>query len=209
MPISAAFTQRCFHQIRLQFRYQFKFLVCIFGASTRSRFCNTRIFTMKGHYYKHVTDRCFVTSSTCPARPARKMVSKPKRCKRAEFIWTKGEAELLLKVTHTYKVQHLLTGTCWESVQSKYADILELFKNELPEMEEEASETCKNYPHTRNEITKEILAAKLKTIRTKFRQVRHTTVKCVCIIIHTCTRYVYSYIYTHTILPSKIIYIYT
>ena len=104
---------------------------------------------MEGRYYKHVTRRCFVvTYFERASRPARKMASKPKRCRRAEFIWTEDEAELLLNVTRNYKVQHLLNGMCWESVRSEYTDILELFKNELQEMEGEASEMFKNYPHT-------------------------------------------------------------
>ena len=58
--ISAAFTRRRFRQIRLQFKFQFEFLVRVFEVSTRGRFRNTRILTMKGRYYKHVTRRCFV-----------------------------------------------------------------------------------------------------------------------------------------------------
>ena len=42
------------------------------------------------------------------------------------------DAELLLNVTHDYKVQHLVDGMCWESVQSKYVDILALLRKELP-----------------------------------------------------------------------------
>ena len=103
------------------------------------------------------------------------MASKPKKCKRTKFIWTEDEAELLLNVTHNYKIQHLINGVCWESVRSKYADILGQFKNELPETEEEANEMIKNYPHKQSEITKEILEAKLKGIRTRFRQVGDTT----------------------------------
>ena len=53
-----------------------------------------------------------------------------------DFVWTDDEAELLLRVTHDYNVQHLDKGTCWESVKTKYSDILELFRKELPENEE-------------------------------------------------------------------------
>ena len=48
-----------------------------------------------------------------------------------KFVWSDDEAELLLCVTHEYKTQHLVNGTCWESVKSKYADILELMRKEL------------------------------------------------------------------------------
>ena len=50
-------------------------------------------------------------------------------------------------------------------------DILELFRKELPATDEEAKELTKDYPHKRNEVTKEILMAKLKSVRNKFRQV--------------------------------------
>ena len=53
------------------------------------------------------------------------------------FVWTDDEVELLLNATHDYKVRHLVEGTCWESVHLKYADILELFINDLIETEEE------------------------------------------------------------------------
>ena len=56
------------------------------------------------------------------------------------------EAELL-NVTHDYKVQHLMAGMCWESMRSKYKDILALFRSELLASEEEASETLRDYPH--------------------------------------------------------------
>ena len=60
-----------------------------------------------------------------------------------EFVWSDDEAELLLCVTHEYKTQHLVNGTCWESVKSKYADILELMRKELPSSEEEANRITK------------------------------------------------------------------
>ena len=61
------------------------------------------------------------------------------------FVWTDDEVELLLNVTHDYKVQHLIEGTCWESVHLKYihVDILELFRNELPKTEEEVRQILK------------------------------------------------------------------
>ena len=80
--------------------------------------------------------------------------------------------ELLLTVTHQYKVEQLAEGTSWESVKSKYVDILKLFQSELPATDKEAQELAKDYRHTKDEITKEILTTKLKAIRHKFRQVR-------------------------------------
>ena len=80
--------------------------------------------------------------------------------------------ELLLNVTHQFKVQQLTEGISWELVKSKYTDILALLKNELLATEEEAAQLVKDYPHTKDEVTKEILTTKLKAIRNKYRQVR-------------------------------------
>ena len=60
------------------------------------------------------------------------------------FVWTDDEVKLLLNVTHNYEVRHLVEGTCWESVHLKYTDILELFRNELPETEEEVRQILRN-----------------------------------------------------------------
>ena len=87
------------------------------------------------------------------------------------LVWTDDEIELLLNVTHQYKVQQLLEGTAWESVKSKYTDIWELFRAELPTTEEEAKFLTKEYPHTKDKVTKHHITTKLKAIRGKFRQV--------------------------------------
>ena len=87
------------------------------------------------------------------------------------FVWTDDESELLFKVTQDYKVQQLADGTAWESVKTKYDDILELFRNELPENAQQAVSLAKDYPHSREEITKDILSTKLKAVRIKYRQV--------------------------------------
>ena len=42
-----------------------------------------------------------------------------------EFIWSDDEAELLLNVVHQYKVRKILEKVDWETVKSKYDDILE------------------------------------------------------------------------------------
>ena len=59
--------------------------------------------------------------------------------KKEDFVWSDDEAELLLNVTHDYKIQNLVNAMCWEFVKSKYADMLELLGKELPASEEEAS----------------------------------------------------------------------
>ena len=88
-----------------------------------------------------------------------------------EYIWTDDEAQLLLEVAHDYKLKHLSEGTCWESVKTKYADILELFRKELPKDAEQARRLGKDYPHKPDEISKEVLTSKIKAIRIKFREV--------------------------------------
>ena len=95
----------------------------------------------------------------------------PKKSGKKEFFWTDDEVELLLTVTQQYKVQQMAEGTSWESVKSKYADILQLFVSELPATEEEASQSVKDYKHRKVDVTKEILTTKLKAIRNKYRQV--------------------------------------
>ena len=87
-----------------------------------------------------------------------------------DFQWTNDEAELLLTVTHDYKVKKVAEGIDWESVKSKYADILELMRNELPSSAEEGSTLLKDYPHSKEKVTKLILTTKLKAVRRKFRQ---------------------------------------
>ncbi len=86
-----------------------------------------------------------------------------------EFKWTDDEAELLLTVANEYKVQKSSESVDWESVKSKYDDILVLMQEALPSSPEEARESGKDYPHERSAITKQILSTKLKNIRLKYR----------------------------------------
>ena len=87
-----------------------------------------------------------------------------------DFVWTDDEVELLLTVTHQYKVQKLMETVDWESIKFKYDDILTKLREELPATEEEAKSLQKDYPHTKEKITKAILTTKLKSVRIKFRQ---------------------------------------
>ena len=68
------------------------------------------------------------------------------------FKWTDNETELLLRVTLEYKVTKAAEGTNRESVQSKYADILDRMLQNYPETPEDGSELNKNYPHKKEEI---------------------------------------------------------
>ena len=42
--------------------------------------------------------------------------------------WTDDEAELLLNVTHDYKVKNISENVDWESFKTKYDDILALMR---------------------------------------------------------------------------------
>ena len=105
-------------------------------------------------------------------------------------MWSDDECELLLNVTHEYKVKQLMNGTDWESVRSKYSDILELFKKEIPEVEE-GSRLLKDYPHQKEEVTKEIITAKLKSTRTKFRQVCVSVSLCIFPVCVSVSLYIF------------------
>ena len=108
---------------------------------------------------------------TCKNKMARRKKAEMSTSEaRDNFKWTDDEAELLLNITRDYKVSKAAEGIDWESIQSKYADILELMLLEYPETPEAARELSKDYPHKRSEITKQVLTTKLKAIRVKFRQ---------------------------------------
>ena len=79
-----------------------------------------------------------------------------------EFQWTDDEAELLLTVTNEYKVSKVAESVDWESVKSKYCDIMELCSRSYLE---EAGNLLKDYPHTKEQMTKPVLTIKLKAIR--------------------------------------------
>ena len=78
------------------------------------------------------------------------------------FKWIDDEAELLLKVTNEYKVLKAVEGVDWESVQSKYSNILKQMLADLASSSEEAKELNKDYPHKKTDITKQVLTTKLK-----------------------------------------------
>ena len=49
-----------------------------------------------------------------------------------EFEWSDDQSELLLDVANDYKAAKAAECLDWESVKTKYKDILELFVAELP-----------------------------------------------------------------------------
>lgn len=71
------------------------------------------------------------------------------------FKWTDNEVELLLRVTHEYKVAKESGNVDWETCQNKYADILDRFKEQYP-----ADDAA--YPHSKDDITKIIITTKIK-----------------------------------------------
>ena len=63
---------------------------------------------------------------------------------KSDFKWTDDEAELLLNVTHNYKIAKITENVDWESVKTKYDNILALMKDELPSTADEAKEMTKD-----------------------------------------------------------------
>ena len=72
-------------------------------------------------------------------------------------------------MTHDYKVKSIRKFQLGIS-KTKYDDILTLMLQELPDTAEEAQKSGKDYPHTKEKITKKVLTSKLKAIRIKFRE---------------------------------------
>ena len=100
----------------------------------------------------------------------KKPKEKSDKTKADNFVWTDDEVQLLLEVTNDQKVSKGGTNIDWESCQSKYTDILELYWEHYPSSQEESAAIEKEYPNKKEEITKVILTSKLKNIRRKFRQ---------------------------------------
>lgn len=85
------------------------------------------------------------------------------------FKWTDDEVELLLKITQVYKTSKAVQNIDWESCQTKYGDILKNFNNHNPSREN-ALKFGKEYPHKEGDLSKSVLAFKLKMIRKRFRE---------------------------------------
>ena len=73
-----------------------------------------------------------------------------------EFVWTDDEVELLLNVANDYKTTKAADCVDWESVKSKYVDIFELFKGELPDDDQER-DLLNDFPHKKAEVTKQVV----------------------------------------------------
>ena len=77
------------------------------------------------------------------------------------------EVELILNIANDYKVLKVAESMDWESVKSKYSDICDLF---IAALTDDDSDVKNNFPHKKEEVTKQIVTSKLKAIRLKFRQ---------------------------------------
>lgn len=99
---------------------------------------------------------------------SREKSSKSKKNKTENFVWTDDEVELLLNVALEYKTTRTAENVDWETCQTKYSDILELFLAQYPS-EQDAALIEKEFPHQNDEMNKTIITSKLKAIRLKFR----------------------------------------
>ena len=92
-----------------------------------------------------------------------------KRTKADIFQWTDDEVELLLQTILDYKTAKAQESIDWESCQSKYSDISELFLQHYPSSEP-GTRTRVAYPHEKESLSKNQVASKLKNIRIKYRE---------------------------------------
>ena len=69
---------------------------------------------------------------------------------REDFKWTDDESELLLSVTHDYKVKKKYQNVDWESVKTKYDEILTLMLQKLPDTADEAQKSGSSHQRKDN-----------------------------------------------------------
>ena len=80
--------------------------------------------------------------------------------KNQAFVWTDDEVRSLLEVTKEYKTQKESESIDWESVRTKYDDILEKLREKLPESPQRDDGVCLDFLHAKAEVTVKTLAAK-------------------------------------------------
>ena len=85
------------------------------------------------------------------------------------FTWTDEETSLLLHVASSYKTDKTTEGKDWQSVRTKYEDLLQLFIERYPKNNEDDLEQFPNSKDT-NVFTKEKIVAKLKRIKFGYRK---------------------------------------
>lgn len=89
--------------------------------------------------------------------------------------WTDSEVELLLEAVKQYASECSFNGVDWEGVRAKYEKITQIFIERYPKIQDgetQSEEERQEYPRSRqlDEITKQRVAAKLKTIRQSFKK---------------------------------------
>ena len=98
-------------------------------------------------------------------------LSEKQRMAREYFTWTNDESELLLCVMLEYKMEKSLQNINWESLRSKYDDIHERFVAHLVSIAEgEIQIFDKEYPHHPEEVSRAVVASKLKGLRLRYRK---------------------------------------
>lgn len=85
------------------------------------------------------------------------------------FTWTDEETALLLKVAISYKTQKTTEGKDWESVKTRYDDLLQLYIERYPKSNEGEPEL---FPNKNNTVVfdKEKIVAKFKRIKLGYRK---------------------------------------
>ena len=74
----------------------------------------------------------------------------------------------MLNVAIDYKTKKAAESVDWESVKSKYSDIHKEFLAVLPA--DNGEDSFNEFPHNKEQITKQVVTSKLKAVRLKFRQ---------------------------------------
>ena len=100
----------------------------------------------------------FLAVTNMPNSVERSSKSK-KNNKLDNFIWSDDEVELLLNVVLEYKTARTMENVDWETCQTKYVDILDLFRAQY-RSKENAEQIGKEFPHESEEINKTILTKK-------------------------------------------------
>ena len=97
-------------------------------------------------------------------------MSKTKQ-KEPNFTWTDSEIELLLEAVKVFASESLYNGIDWEGVKSKYEKISKIFVERYPKIKD-GDVPDEEYPRSNKleEITKERISAKLKTIRKNYKK---------------------------------------
>ena len=75
---------------------------------------------------------CLKVNMSNSTEKSNKSKSTNKKSQAEPFVWTDDEVDLLLSVVLEYKVSRTSENVDWETCQSKYSDILELFHAQYP-----------------------------------------------------------------------------